>query len=137
MLYLDLDGFKPVNDSLGHLTGDRVLQLVAGRLLDSVRASDTVARLGGDEFAILLPHLQRSEEAGEVARRLQASFVEPILVEERPVEIGVSIGAALASSDDATAEMLLREADAAMYQMKATRRMHAAQPRPQVTSMAA
>ena len=137
VLYLDLDGFKPVNDSLGHVTGDRLLQMVAGRLLDSVRASDTVARLGGDEFAILLPHLQRPEEVGEIAHRLQASFVEPLLVEDRPVEIGVSVGAAWVPQDGVTAEMLLRAADAAMYRMKATRRRRVAQqPRP-VTSMAA
>ena len=91
VLYVDLDGFKPVNDRFGHAAGDEVLRIVARRLLASVRATDTVARLGGDEFALLLGEPGRAEH---VAERVQAAFARPLQVGGQPVVISASVGVA-------------------------------------------
>jgi diguanylate cyclase (GGDEF)-like protein len=115
---LDLDGFKRVNDNLGHAAGDAILVAVARRLRDSVRPLDFVSRVGGDEFVILLPVIS-SDEAEKVAQRIIASISAPFdLGLPAPAHIGVSIGSACAPADGETADDLLRSADHALYEAK-------------------
>ena len=117
--YLDLDGFKAVNDGFGHQAGDQVLVETAQRLLAAVRASDTVARLGGDEFAILLQRVSGAEELGKVLQRVLTAIRRPYELDDgRSGNIGVSIGFTLFPDDDAPAQLLLNHADQAMYQAK-------------------
>ena len=123
VLLLDLDGFKLINDSLGHQVGDEVLVTVAKRILKSSRTSDTVARLGGDEFVILLEEDANESTAASVARRILGILREPFLCQGREVSLGGSIGIAFTSGTDATStDELLRDADAAMYCAKANGR---------------
>jgi diguanylate cyclase (GGDEF)-like protein/PAS domain S-box-containing protein len=117
VLFLDLDGFKAVNDSLGHAVGDRLLGSVAGRLLSVVRPGDTVARLGGDEFAVLLEDLDGLHVAQQVAQRFIEELHTAIALDGHEVFVGASVGLALASADD-DADELLRNADLAMYRAK-------------------
>ena len=118
VMFLDLDAFKNLNDSLGHLAGDEMLVNVAARLEVCVRKQDTVARLGGDEFAILVNGLEDPLEAEEIAARILGSLAEPILVAGRAMASTASIGIAYGRSGD-TADDLLRNADLAMYVAKA------------------
>jgi len=122
VLMIDLDGFKEVNDSLGHLSGDLVLCEVAARLLCSVRQSDTVARLGGDEFIVLLPDLHHASEAESIAEKLVASISEPIDVKGTRVQISASIGVCTSQEQCGDAERLMHDVDAAMYLAKASGR---------------
>jgi diguanylate cyclase (GGDEF)-like protein len=115
VLFLDLDGFKVVNDSLGHVAGDRLLIDVARRLTECLRKGDTAARIGGDEFAILLGDLGDPARARHVAERVIAALGQPFTVLGREVFVSASIGIAYGSSD---AENLLRNADVAMYRAK-------------------
>jgi diguanylate cyclase (GGDEF)-like protein len=117
LFLMDLNGFKEVNDTLGHEAGDMLLQEVARRLRGALRASDTVARLGGDEFAVVLPEVD-AERAAAMAEKLQSVLTEPPIVAERRVSIGVSIGIALYPAHGDSATVLLRCADAAMYAAK-------------------
>ncbi|HEU5085299.1 MAG TPA: EAL domain-containing protein [Acidimicrobiales bacterium] len=119
LLFLDLDRFKTINDSLGHATGNDLLRAVAGRLTTHVRRGDTVARLGGDEFAILLPGLADTTAAATVAQHLLEAFQEPFDLAGRQIFVSPSIGVSLHPHDAADAEELLRNADAAMYRSKA------------------
>ena len=114
----DLDGFKQVNDTLGHHVGDEVLRTVADRLQDAVRGSDLVARLGGDEFAILFTRVEGEEAAASVVTRLHTVVAEPMTVEGLPVTVGASFGVSLFPDHGPDLEALLRRADAAMYQAK-------------------
>jgi diguanylate cyclase (GGDEF)-like protein/PAS domain S-box-containing protein len=118
VMFLDLDNFKNVNDSLGHDAGDRLLQAAAQRLVKSTRPSDTVARLGGDEFAILLEGLRDERDVERIAGPISASFGRPLLVDGRETETTASIGVACSRPGD-DAEQLLRNADIAMYSAKA------------------
>jgi diguanylate cyclase (GGDEF)-like protein/PAS domain S-box-containing protein len=118
VMFLDLDNFKNVNDSLGHDTGDRLLQAAAQRLVKATRPSDTVARLGGDEFAILLEGIGSDTDAERVALPIAAAFNQPLLVDGRETEASASIGVACSQPGD-DAEQLLRNADIAMYNAKA------------------
>ncbi|WP_133379035.1 putative bifunctional diguanylate cyclase/phosphodiesterase [Klenkia marina] len=121
VLSLDLDGFKAVNDTLGHPAGDELLRQVATRLLDQVRPADTVARLGGDEFAVLLEpgRGDTPEDHRAVADRLLAALTPPFTVAGRTVRVGVSIGLATADPDeDPSTGYLLRDADTALYRAK-------------------
>ena len=118
VLLLDLDGFKTVNDSLGHSTGDQVLVAFAERLSGCLRPGDTAARLGGDEFAVLLPDTAGVHAAREVANRLLAKFEEPLAVSGMDFVVSASIGIATPGIGSATAEELLRNADSAMYAAK-------------------
>ena len=118
LLYLDLDGFKQVNDTRGHDAGDRVLAEAALRMQAAVRANDTVARLGGDEFAIILPSLDDLGAAETLAKRLVAELGKPFNIDNKPILIGVSIGIAIHPEDGLTADELLCNADAALYDAK-------------------
>jgi diguanylate cyclase (GGDEF)-like protein/PAS domain S-box-containing protein len=117
-LFIDLDGFKAVNDTFGHEAGDLVLKEVARRLRTRVRETDTVARIGGDEFLVILPDLQTRENASAVAETIIRLLSQPILINERPVTIGASIGIALYPVDAQDVQSLIKLADNAMYQIK-------------------
>jgi diguanylate cyclase (GGDEF)-like protein/PAS domain S-box-containing protein len=118
VMVVDLDGFKNVNDSLGHLTGDALLIAVADRFDAHLRDFDTIARLGGDEFAILVDDLDATDQAGMVAQRVLGALESPLELRDRSVSIGASIGIALADGADTKGERLLSHADAAMYRAK-------------------
>jgi diguanylate cyclase (GGDEF)-like protein/PAS domain S-box-containing protein len=118
LLFLDLDGFKEVNDRHGHQIGDEVLREVARRLVSCVRNSDTVARLGGDEFIIVLNDLTHWEEPGIVAKKLLESFSRPFNSGEIVCRVGVSIGISIYPDDAAEVGDLISCADAAMYEAK-------------------
>jgi diguanylate cyclase (GGDEF)-like protein len=115
---LDLNGFKQVNDTLGHQSGDLLLKHVGARLSECVRDTDTIARLGGDEFAIVLPNVTSAADASEVARRVLESIRQPLLLDGRPAEVGASIGVAVFPEHGEDLETLLHQADAAMYTAK-------------------
>ncbi len=121
LLYLDLDNFKLVNDSLGHAAGDRLLEMLAERLASATRGSDIVARHGGDEFLILLSELEgdSTRVAEAVASKLLTVLEEPFTMDDAEFEVGASVGIAIYPRDGETASALLRSADAAMYQAKA------------------
>ncbi len=119
VLYLDLDRFKAVNDTLGHAAGDELLVEVARRLQASTRAFDTVARIGGDEFAILIEHTDVEEAAIHAAKRIKAAFNEPFLLAGHTRSLSASIGIAIGRADHASAGEVLREADLAAYEAKA------------------
>ncbi|MEU1973493.1 EAL domain-containing protein [Microbacterium sp. NPDC019599] len=119
LLFLDLDGFKRVNDTLGHDAGDDLLRVVAGRLRDNVRAGDIACRLGGDEFLILLAPLTEEADAVAVAERLVPALAAPVAVADgQTAAVGVSIGVALSQGHETTPDMLLKEADQAVYKAK-------------------
>jgi diguanylate cyclase (GGDEF)-like protein/PAS domain S-box-containing protein len=118
VLFLDLDGFKRVNDTLGHETGDRLLIQAAARLKSSVREGDSVCRLGGDEFVVLLRNLMELTDARTVANNLIMQFKDPFRLDERELVVTTSIGIAIYPSDGETPTELLRNADTAMYHSK-------------------
>jgi diguanylate cyclase (GGDEF)-like protein len=119
VLCLDLDRFKGVNDSLGHSIGDKLLNAVANRLVNCVSENDFVARLGGDEFAIIQANLNRPEESGTLAGRIIERLAAPYEIEGQQLDIGASIGLAIAPTDGTNADQLLKNADLAMYRAKA------------------
>lgn len=119
---LDLDGFRDVNEAVGQPAGDQVLRQVAERLVACVRDGDTVARLGGDEFAVVQVGIEKGEAASALARRLLAALAKPFLVDERKVELGASIGIALAPEDGASHDQLLHHAQLALDQCRRERR---------------
>jgi diguanylate cyclase (GGDEF)-like protein len=121
VLFIDLDGFKNVNDGLGHAAGDQLLCSVAERLLACVRAADTVARLGGDEFAVVLEDISGRERAHELARRIIDSLAMPFTIGGSEQTIGASVGVAFNDQGD-DVDSLLRNADVAMYTVKSTGR---------------
>ena len=118
VMFLDLDNFKNVNDSLGHDAGDRFLQAAAQRLVKSTRPSDTIARLGGDEFAILLEGIRDETDVERIATPITEAFNQPLLLDGREIDTSASIGVACSRRSD-DAEQLLRNADIAMYNAKA------------------
>jgi len=120
VLFLDLDRFKTINDSLGHSVGDLLLVAIARRLEKLMRPSDTVARLGGDEFAVLAFGVREGSDAVHIAERVQRSLVAPFDIAAQQVHITASIGIALPELDGASADGLLRDADLAMYRAKAS-----------------
>lgn len=120
VLFLDLDNFKLVNDSLGHQVGDRLLIAIAQRLKPLLRSTDTFARLGGDEFAILLEGLEETSQPQRVAHRIQQALSSPLTLNDHEVFISVSIGIALSCSSYTQPEEVLRDADIAMYRAKSS-----------------
>ena len=119
LLFLDLDRFKEVNDSLGHEIGDTLLKAVATRLLEAIREGDTVARQGGDEFIILLIDLQSQDDIAAIANKLLNAFSVPFLIGNHELHIGVSIGITVCPNDGTDISVLMRNADTAMYRAKA------------------
>jgi diguanylate cyclase (GGDEF)-like protein/PAS domain S-box-containing protein len=118
VLFLDLDGFKHINDSLGHVIGDKVLQSIAKRLTDCLRAPDTISRLGGDEFVVLLPEVRQPEDAATTARRLLQALAEGHSIAGHDLHVATSIGVSVYPDDGLDAETLIKNADTAMYQAK-------------------
>ena len=118
VMFLDLDRFKEVNDTLGHSFGDEMLKLVAARLQEALREEDSIARMGGDEFTVLLADLASTDDAATIAQKLIETVAQPMRIEEREIFITTSIGIALFPSDGDTAELLLKNADHAMYRAK-------------------
>ena len=115
---LDLDHFKNVNDTLGHLIGDKLLCAAAARLKDVVRETDTIARLGGDEFAVLQTGLDKPESTGSFAQRIITAINQPYDIDGHQVVVSTSVGIAVAPNDGATTEQILRNADMALYRAK-------------------
>jgi diguanylate cyclase (GGDEF)-like protein len=118
VLFLDLDGFKHINDSLGHEIGDKVLQLVAQRLVACVRTSDTISRHGGDEFVILLSEIAEAGDAAISAEKILAALAMPHAISELNVHLSASIGISIYPQDGNDADTLIKSADTAMYQAK-------------------
>ncbi len=116
--FLDLDGFKHINDSLGHSIGDKLLQSIAGRLTNCVRGSDTVSRQGGDEFIVLLSEVEHPEDTGIAARRLLKAVAEAHSIDGHDLHVSTSIGVSVYPDDGLDPETLIKNADTAMYQAK-------------------
>lgn len=118
VLFVDLDRFKPINDSLGHDVGDKVLKVVAERMQDSIRSEDTVSRVGGDEFVILLTEIGSAEDVARVAEKIIAELSRPYRIEEHDLALGASIGICIYPDNGSEPGVLLRNADASMYSAK-------------------
>jgi diguanylate cyclase (GGDEF)-like protein len=118
VMFVDLDRFKNINDSLGHSVGDALLKDVAGRLVKQLRVGDTICRIGGDEFVVVLPEVKRSADVAHVAQKVIEQLSQPVIVEERELVVTCSIGIAIYPDDGRDAESLIRNADAAMYHAK-------------------
>jgi diguanylate cyclase (GGDEF)-like protein/PAS domain S-box-containing protein len=122
LLYLDLDRFKHINDTLGHEAGDILLVQVAARLSNGLRKNDTLARIGGDEFAFVLPDITDAQNAATVAEKIIGEFHRPIRLHDSDIDVGVSIGIAMYQQDTPDLDALQRYADTAMYEVKRTGR---------------
>ncbi|HEX4858837.1 MAG TPA: EAL domain-containing protein [Usitatibacteraceae bacterium] len=118
VLFVDLDNFKTINDSLGHHAGDELLKRVAGRLKACVREADLIGRLGGDEFLVVITDLEREEDVAAIAEKISQSICEPFTLEDQQLSVSSSIGISLFPRDGETPETLVRNADAAMYLAK-------------------
>ena len=121
LVYIDIDDFKPVNDTLGHQVGDRLLQEFAGRLDNRIRSSDVISRLGGDEFAVIFPKVESIDAARPVIDQLLTTLSRPYEIDGKTIEVGASVGAALFPDDADNIEDLIHLADARMYEEKARR----------------
>lgn len=126
LLFVDLNNFKPVNDRHGHQTGDRLLRVVAQRLIGAVREVDTVARVGGDEFAVILEAVSDAEDAAAVAAKIAESIGEPFSIDQRTLRIGASTGIAMYPGDGEEVSTLLQHADTQMYRAKRSRGRYSA-----------
>jgi diguanylate cyclase (GGDEF)-like protein/PAS domain S-box-containing protein len=122
VMFVDLDRFKNINDSLGHAAGDLVLKECAERLVRQLREVDTICRMGGDEFVVVLPEIKRAADAANVAAKILETVAQPFVVEERELHITPSVGISVFPDDGRDAESLIRNADAAMYHAKETGR---------------
>ncbi|MBC7963714.1 MAG: GGDEF domain-containing protein, partial [Steroidobacteraceae bacterium] len=118
VLFLDLDRFKSVNDTLGHDAGDELLREVAKRIQECLRHSDTVARMGGDEFAVLLSRIIEPPDTGIVSDKIITALARPFIIQGQQCQIGVSIGISVFPDNADNAESLLKVADSAMYRAK-------------------
>jgi diguanylate cyclase (GGDEF)-like protein/PAS domain S-box-containing protein len=118
VMFIDLDRFKTINDSLGHSIGDVLLKEVAQRLVQQLRIGDTICRIGGDEFVVVLPEVKRSSDVAQVAQKVIEQLSQPVTIEERELTVTPSIGIAVFPEDGRDAETLIRNADAAMYHAK-------------------
>jgi diguanylate cyclase (GGDEF)-like protein/PAS domain S-box-containing protein len=122
LMYLDIDRFKQINDQFGHLTGDALLRAFAGRLMQTMRSTDTVARLGGDEFTVIMQGLPRAEVAAAVAAKIVAAMGQPFVIEQKTVSVTTSIGLAFFQGGSATPAQLVEQADRMLYEAKAAGR---------------
>jgi diguanylate cyclase (GGDEF)-like protein/PAS domain S-box-containing protein len=118
VMFIDLDRFKTINDSLGHSVGDALLREVAQRLVKQLRVGDSICRIGGDEFVVVLPEVKRSSDVASVAQKVIEQLSNPVLIEERELVVTPSIGISVFPDDGRDAETLIRNADAAMYHAK-------------------
>src|SRR6266404_7666077 len=118
VMFIDLDRFKPINDSLGHAVGDLLLKEVSLRLVNQLRVGDTICRIGGDEFVVVLPEVKRSSDVAQVAQKLIEQVSQPAMVDERELAVTCSVCTAVFPDDGRDAETLIRNADAAMYHAK-------------------
>lgn len=118
VLFMDLDRFKEINDSLGHAVGDEVLRVIAGRMQATIRHSDTLSRFGGDEFTALLPNIDSPDDAMRVAKKITEGVPNRMLLGGREIFVTISVGVAVAPEDGCDADVLVRNADAAMYRAK-------------------
>jgi diguanylate cyclase (GGDEF)-like protein len=117
-MFIDLDHFKRINDSLGHGVGDKLLASVAERLVSCVRRTDTVSRLGGDEFGVLLSQVEHEEDAAVRARKILRALAAPFLIDGKNLDVSVSIGVSTYPTDGPDAASLIERADTAMYEAK-------------------
>jgi diguanylate cyclase (GGDEF)-like protein len=117
-MFLDLDGFKKVNDTLGHESGDQVLIATAKRIQQEMRETDTIARIGGDEFIIIQSDLSKIRDVKTIATNIIKKVSQPVLIDQNEVVVSASIGIALYPGDGATSDELMRAADKAMYEVK-------------------
>jgi diguanylate cyclase (GGDEF)-like protein len=122
LMYFDLDGFKKVNDTLGHEWGDELLKEVAKRLKNCLRESDTVCRLGGDEFTIVAENVNRTQDATAIANKILNQISQPFSFEGKQATVGVSIGIVFFTGANYDIDKLIRQADAAMYEAKQNRK---------------
>jgi diguanylate cyclase (GGDEF)-like protein/PAS domain S-box-containing protein len=118
VMFIDLDRFKPINDSLGHAAGDVLLKEVSQRLVNQLRVGDTICRIGGDEFVVVLPEIKRSSDVAQVAQKVIEHVSQPAVLDARELAVTCSIGIAVFPDDGRDAETLIRNADAAMYHAK-------------------
>lgn len=121
LLMLDLDGFKQINDRLGHEAGDQLLQAVADRLRHCLRASDTASRLGGDEFVVILPEISGPHSVAVVVSKIRESLTAPYPLSQQTVAVGTSIGLTIYRGDQQSVAQLMAQADLEMYRAKALR----------------
>jgi len=124
LLYIDLDKFKEVNDSFGHLAGDELLKQVAERLVTCVRTGDTVCRYGGDEFVVMLTDIESKTGVAEAVAKMRDRLSMPYQLESRRIQLSVSIGSTIYNAEEQNYENLIRQADLAMYSAKAANRFH-------------
>jgi diguanylate cyclase (GGDEF)-like protein len=120
VMFIDLDGFKTVNDTLGHESGDFVLKAIARRMQSCIRETDTIARVGGDEFLLIATALNSSRDAAEIARKIVDQVARPVLINEHSAVVGASVGIAVFPTHSRDADELVRLADKAMYKIKAS-----------------
>jgi diguanylate cyclase (GGDEF)-like protein len=118
LMFIDLDNFKHVNDTLGHDAGDNLLREVANRLRDCLRQVDTIARIGGDEFTVILTNITNTRSITMIADKLLLALADPIIMDERPIYVSCSLGISLAEDVDVDSKQLLKQADAALYKAK-------------------
>ncbi|UBF29630.1 GGDEF domain-containing protein [Kovacikia minuta CCNUW1] len=118
LLFLDLDGFKLINDTQGHDVGDLLLKAIAQRLTQCLRGSDTVSRLGGDEFTVILPAIPTPQDAGRVAEKILSTLAKPFAIDGHTIFVTISVGISLYPKQGQDAETLIKEADNAMYRAK-------------------
>ncbi|MDY0132198.1 MAG: EAL domain-containing protein [Desulforegulaceae bacterium] len=124
LMFLDLDHFKHINDSLGHSIGDELLQLVGRRLTTCVRSTDTICRFGGDEFIILLTEISSPQAAVQVSNKIHTAFTEPFIIDKNELYVNLSIGISIYPDDSVDPDVLIQNADTAMYNAKETGRNH-------------
>jgi len=122
LLLIDLDGFKPINDTLGHRAGDLLLKAVANHIQGAIRRSDLAARLGGDEFGVLLCDFRGTEDLGPIVEKIHQAIIAPVDLDGTPVSVGASVGVALVPRDGGDTQSLLHNADQAMYRAKGSPR---------------
>jgi diguanylate cyclase (GGDEF)-like protein len=118
LLFIDLDGFKKINDTLGHDLGDRLLIIISQRLNNSLRSSDLVSRLGGDEFTVILRYISNKQVAATIAEKLLNVITEPIVLDDHLTKVSASIGISIYPEHGTNFEVLIKKADIAMYQAK-------------------